>query len=211
MNVIQRPDTTGTSAIKALSHYPRSNLKQSIHPSPFDFGYIRQGKLPFLNIMDDVYRLPIITKNIQAQQRTHSRPYRPPATANSTHMKFESYKHNSNAFQNLKVISYEKNSKGKLNTSESNDTCEDKKMTDVDMIKPGTAFPKGSANSQPHPRICSANIREKRPESRYKKETICNKLDLEGCTCTHEYYIPILRCGNDTRIEGIMPDCWKNA
>jgi hypothetical protein len=210
MNVIQRPDTTGISAIKALPHYPRTNHKQSIHPSPCDFGCLLPSKVPFLNAMDDVYRLPIITKNTQAQQRTYSRPYRPPATAISTHMKFDSYNH-SNAYQNLKRVSYEKNSKAKLNTSENNDVCEEKKLADVDILKPGTAFPKGSAKPQPHPRIYSASVRDKRPESRYKRETLCNKLDLGGCLSTHEYYIPILKCGNDARLEGIMPDCWKNV
>ena len=98
---------------------------------------------------------------------------------------------------------------GKLNTSDSNDRGKDQKI-EYSCAKPGTAYFAGQRKNLLNHRLYSAKTNSRRPESRYKKESLYNKLDFEGCASTKECYIPILQCGYDAHIEGIMPDCWKN-
>ena len=146
-------------------------------------------KTPYMPIYKDPYRLPLIVGIDYSRQKSLSKQYYPPATSYANRNKFRLNKE-------------QLDNKLNLNTSSS------KEFTPLDgNMKPSTAMPKQTVKPQ---RVCSAGIKMKRPESRYKKETMFNKLDLGTMMEGKDFYIPIIRCGNEANLEGIMPECWKS-
>jgi len=91
--------------------------------------------------------------------------------------------------------------KANLNISESKEIADKKGI----QLKPGTAITKPKGKQL---RVSSAGVR--RPDTRYKKETLCHKLELGNCVKKDEFYIPFLSWGSDPHNKNKLPECWKD-
>ena len=192
---IQRPETSDI------------NSKQFPFSKPTTLNYEHKlFQVPIATQLDNLKQfphLPYISNNQRAISKGNNGPYKPPATANSTHYKFAFTKAR---YQFLQQAYHQNKRPAKqLNTSESK---ESRIYTDAynPNFKPSTAVVKNHGRPQ---RVSSAKVRGTRPDSRYKKETICSKLDLGVNMKKDDYYIPLLEWGDDPHNKEQFPNCWK--
>ena len=193
--VFKRPETTDSSYKPRLLCPPTkgvSNVKPALYnpkcliPINYQYGNKQTSQLPYIYKSGYAHKI-----------RAYSRSIYPPSTANTTHTKFQATK------VRYDIPQFVQYPKEKLNTSESKET----ENNVHNVVKPGTAI----AMSRPcQPRVCSASVRGKRPDTRYKKETLFHKLELGNCVKKQEYYIPFLDWGDDPHNKDKLPECWRD-
>jgi len=183
MQIIQRPETSEMVAIyknPLIPSYKKSSIKEIINHQKHIFNPIELCHLPYIG-----------NEYIPRRARIYSHSSHPPATTYYTHSKF---KECINYDVHMSPSSLAPHPKASLNTSEVKETYQ---------MKPSTSVCMRQVKKQ---RISSAYIKNKRPETRYKKNSMF--ADLGKCNKKNNFKIPIRKWGDDPYNKEHLPCCW---